>query len=382
MIRAWGTTIMTTSTTSLRKRFCAVLAVLAFAGCVGQDGAGLGVEEYELSGDEAGRREVMTDPAGLTREKWNQWEKATGDKLQEMDDLISAGVLDILRQVFAISDGGNQNGVISGFVCSPEAGTLNVKVTGGVALALATAAYDPTDYTSSMMALLLGRSDLTGYFGSVAVDAGDAADRYDLVYLLPGEVDAETKAVDIYSGGTGPFVSQNKQTQRRNTPTIHVSKGVPGAGVPTVPPAGSTWLCRILVPAGAVNLDTATFTDARILLGRQAKVAKLEPWAAGSFDVGLGAAVLGEGPFNVASVTRIAEGKFSVSLIAGLPKGLFEGWNAQVNGFRVVGIANGFLVSSIQINGAGTAATIYCWDETGSLVDPTRIYFEIKVSRT
>jgi len=323
----------------------------------------------------------MTDPAGLTREKWNLWEKATGAKMEEMDDLISAGVLDILRQVFAISDGGNQNGVISGFVCTPEAGTLNVKLTGGVALALATAAYDPTDFTHSMMALLLGRSDLTGYFGSVAVDAGDTADRYDLVYLLPGEVDAETKAVDIYSGGTGPFVSQNKQTQRRNTPTIYVSKGVPGAGVPTVPPAGSVWLYKILVPVGAMNLDAATFTDYRQMLGRLPKLAKLEPWAA----CGFGAAPLGffvdDIAYNVSGIVLNSEGVFTISLTTALPSGDFEDWSVQASGYyRAGGVVYRPIIVNARIQNS-TTVIVRVWDAAGSVIDPEHVSVEISVRR-
>lgn len=325
----------------------------------------------------------MTDPAGLTREKWNLYEKATGAKLQRSDDLLSTAILDMLRQAYGIGDGLFTNGVVSGFVCSAEAGTLNVRVTRGLALAATTTAFDPSDFTESNLAALVGRMSTGGYFGSVPLDPGDGDDRIDSVYVFPSEADADTQTVQIYQGGVGPFVSENKETQRRNVPVITVSKGTPAPVPVPTPLVGGVLLYAVRVPAGVVNLDTATFTDYRYMLGRVAKVGRVEPWAAATFDVdGDVENYVGAGTsktaFN-ATVAKIGVGVYVITMPVAMPADLW-GHNVQATGFKIAG----FVVTPIVVTAVITSTTtigVAVFDMAGNPVSPSSVSVRADVVR-
>lgn len=256
---------------------------------------------------------VVYQPGGLTRIRWAQYEMVTSAKLRLMSDFLSASVLDILGYLMMAEDDDPSSceGVIGGFVASNIAGTMNASVSRGAALWCNASV--PLVYSMPQVVLMLARAATT-----LALDPGDAQPRIDVIYVRPQEQQATSASVQIYQGGVGPWVANMENQEQRNVPIFAVEKGTPAA-VPVAPvPLTGIPLCQVLVPAGSINLDAATFTDVRTMVGPVGMSGAI-PWAAVEFE-GLAGAILGNA-HNVSSVTKLWTGAYQLNLTNPIPSG-------------------------------------------------------------
>lgn len=256
----------------------------------------------------------MTDPAGLTRGKWNGYQQHTAAKDQDVLDLLSASVLDLIGNLLRDDDQIDPSGVLGGLVVDRVLGLPQTDVWPGAALALATG-IDRSDRSLSPWSLAALRELVT-----VSHSPGGADDRIDLVYLLARETDSREEIVQILDPGTRTFSGLPRKQEIRNDPQVLVLEGTPAPSPvrPTLP-TGAIEIAEVLVPAGAVVSDGYTYADTRTIIGKIGSTRAIEPWAAVQFEGNAGT-IQGTSR-NVASVSRLGDGVYNVELTEPIPAG-------------------------------------------------------------
>jgi hypothetical protein len=174
--------------------------------------------------------------------QWNNALRGTTREIQEM-------MLRLLNGDDTPSAGGG--GVLGGFVCDNVTGQMQSTVTAGWGWY-----YDATlaEPMSPFGAVMLHESEIVNH---TAADGSNP--RIDVISIAsPSDTDTEESTL------TWEAAPENRDTQRGAQPTIVVTAGTP-AGSPVAPstPAGHLKLCEVTVPAGATNLNSATYTDKR-----------------------------------------------------------------------------------------------------------------------
>lgn len=185
----------------------------------------------------------LTNNAIPSATQWNNAFRGLSREIQELflrllcgDDTPSAG-------------GG---GVLGGLACDNVSGQMQSTVTAGWGWY-----YDATlaSPLSPFGAVPLHATETVNH---ASADPDD--DRIDVISIAsPTGTDTEESVL------TWEAAPQNRDTQRGAQPVIMVTAGTP-AGSPVAPstPAGHLKLAEVLVPAGATNLDSATYTDFRV----------------------------------------------------------------------------------------------------------------------
>jgi hypothetical protein len=311
----------------------------------------------------------MTIPVGLTREKFNQWEKATSAKEQDAQDVMSSSILDILSHVYSRGDGViSQAGVVNGYTYSLPISGMSSIVTKGLAFCTHTPV-DPYDYSISNFCAMLSRDSMYATH-----DPGDAQDRYDVVWLTPAEADGDNSTVQVYSGGGGPWVSESKPQHVISQPTITVVKGTP-SGSPVPPSTAGLQGCelaRVLIPAGITDLyGAATVTDRRHMLGRLGELGRGPiPWAACKV-IGATGALYGNS-LNIDNVNHAAPGMFTITLDRPLP----DPDGAYVTATPIVAVPMG--VFAMPVVATISTVAVFFYNAAGAAGDPTSFSLEVR----
>jgi hypothetical protein len=161
---------------------------------------------------------------------------------------------ELLRRLVS-ADSGNVSGVFDGLKVSVQPATMNVQISGGLALL-----YDATQVAPNSAHRWIEVLDGTPL--TATLDVGGASPRWDVIEIAPGNVDGAGEVLDFYNSNTGAFVPAVAAPLKVCTPTVTVRKGTESAA-PKFPAgvAGRIPLAYVYVAAGAIvlNVDRVCF---------------------------------------------------------------------------------------------------------------------------
>jgi hypothetical protein len=186
-------------------------------------------------------------------------QRLTSSALNEGNDFIGRMAIESLRRLMN-ADAASLSGVVDGMRVSVQVGTLNVQISGGLALM-----YDATQVSPSNKHRWIEIADSAPL--TATLDGGDASPRWDVIEIAPGVADAGGEVIDIYDPALGAPVPTILSPHKLCTPIVTVTKGTAGAN-PKFPAgtAGRIPLAYVYVAAGAavLNVDRVCYCRPRL----------------------------------------------------------------------------------------------------------------------
>lgn len=189
----------------------------------------------------------------------NTRERAISNDWNRQVELGNRGIVEALSA--AVSSGARESGVIgeTGFLCSPQPGTMKTAIGPGLALF-----YDSTKvFPQSQMVWVESRE-----IREVTHEAADGLARWDVIEMQPGSMTSSTQPRDQFDPLTGTFSVVNMVKEVKSYPAFQIRKGAPSA-TPGAPAGVPGWipLAYVQVPGGAVAVDPTKIVYCRPLLG-------------------------------------------------------------------------------------------------------------------
>ena len=197
-------------------------------------------------------------------------QRLTTDGLNEQD-AWTARMTSELKRRWAQSDRVNVSGVVSGLQVNVVVNTMNVLVSGGLAVKYNTLATSPD---SQHDWIEIG----DGSPVALTLDAGGANPRWDVIEIAANVVDGDADVLDVYDPSIGAAVGTLLAPLKVCTPLVTIRKGTENAN-PKLPAglAGVLPLAYVYVAAGAVVLNANRVMACRPLLFSRRGIYRNEP---------------------------------------------------------------------------------------------------------